>query len=289
MSEPVTLTFDGLPAPSLLAAFLRWRGTLAEGATIPRIHARATGVPVDAGAYAQACGFPVTAHAPLTYAQVLAAPLHLAVLGHAAFPLPLAGTVHTHQRIVQRRPLREGERVTVEAWVEGHTVLRSGGTFDLCTRVSSDEDAPWEGVTRILSRAIRGHGGAREPHTPPAHEASMRVRIEAPAHTGRAYARVSGDANPIHTSWVAARLFGFRRPIAHGMWTLARACAELGARVPEAALLDAAFRAPVFLPGSVELVAGACGTGGLGFTVQGDRPCVTGTVTPLTEANTAPA
>ena len=287
MPEPVALGFEGLPTPSLIAALLRWRGALREGSTIPRIQARATGVRVDPAGYAQACGFAPSALAPLPYAQVLAAPLHLAVLGHAAFPLPLAGTVHTYQRIAQRRALRDGETVTVEAWVEGHAVLRSGGTFDLHTRVCVEGEVPWEGVTRILSRAIRGHGGAREPHAPPAHEESSRVAVDAPADTGRRYARVSGDANPIHTSWVAARLFGFPRPIAHGMWTLARACAALGAQLPESSLVEAVFRSPVLLPGRLEIVSGARETGGVGFTVHASRPCVTGTVTALAEANTA--
>jgi acyl dehydratase len=288
MTEPVTLSFDGLPSPSLLAALLRWRGTLPAGATIPRIHARATGVRVDARAYADACGFAPSDAAPLTYAQVLAAPLHLAVLGHAAFPLPLAGTVHTWQRIVQRRPLREGETLTVEAWVDGHTVLRSGGTFDLCTRLLAGDEVPWEGVTRILSRKIPGHGGPREARAPALPEDAQRpvATIEVPVDTGRRYARVSGDANPIHTSWLAARLFGFPRPIAHGMWALARAVAELGATVPQAACLEAAFRAPVFIPGRVEVLAEERGTRGVSFTVRDERVCVTGSVTPLDEANT---
>lgn len=40
--------------------------------------------------------------------------------------------------------------------------------------------------------------------------------------TVQAYADVSGDHNPIHTSPMLARMFGFRGAIAHGMFTLAR-------------------------------------------------------------------
>lgn len=40
--------------------------------------------------------------------------------------------------------------------------------------------------------------------------------------TVRAYADVSGDHNPIHTSPMLARVFGFRGAISHGMFTLAR-------------------------------------------------------------------
>ena len=48
-----------------------------------------------------------------------------------------------------------------------------------------------------------------------------------------------------------ARIFGFRRPIAHGMWSLARCVAAVENRLPDAVTVDAAFRKPIFLPGSV--------------------------------------
>ena len=75
-----------------------------------------------------------------------------------------------------------------------------------------------------------------------------------PGDLGRRYARVSGDANPIHTSALGARLFGFPRAIAHGMWTQARALAAL---TPpdglEAAEIEVSFRAPLLLPGTAAL------------------------------------
>lgn len=69
-----------------------------------------------------------------------------------------------------------------------------------------------------------------------------------PASAGREYAAVSGDHNPIHTSWLGARAFGFPRPIAHGMWTLARLLA-----VRPATSVAVEFRAPIFLGAHVEL------------------------------------
>ena len=39
------------------------------------------------------------------------------------------------------------------------------------------------------------------------------------------YAGVSKDWNLIHVHWIFAKLFGFRRAIVHGMWTLATAIA----------------------------------------------------------------
>ena len=60
--------------------------------------------------------------------------------------------------------------------------------------------------------------------------------------------------NPIHLSTLSAKLLGFRRAIAHGMWTQARA---LSAMLPRQALAQAEvlteFKTPLFLPARVSL------------------------------------
>ncbi|MFE0205581.1 MaoC family dehydratase [Streptomyces sp. NPDC058985] len=80
---------------------------------------------------------------------------------------------------------------------------------------------------------------------------------------GRRYGAASGDRNPIHLHPLTARLFGFPRAIAHGMWTVARCLAEHG--TPDAAVVRAEFRAPVLLPGTVTY-----GAGGGRFELRGD-------------------
>ncbi|MFE2532860.1 MaoC/PaaZ C-terminal domain-containing protein [Streptomyces sp. NPDC059371] len=70
---------------------------------------------------------------------------------------------------------------------------------------------------------------------------------------GRRYGAVSGDRNPIHLHPLTARLFGFPRAIAHGMWTVARCLAEYGPG--QAVDVRAEFRAPVPLPGAVTYAA----------------------------------
>jgi acyl dehydratase len=79
------------------------------------------------------------------------------------------------------------------------------------------------------------------------------ARWRVPADTGRRYAAVSGDVNPIHLAAPAARAFGFPRAIAHGMWTAARCLASLESWTPPAHEVRIAFRRPVLLPSSVEL------------------------------------
>ncbi len=47
------------------------------------------------------------------------------------------------------------------------------------------------------------------------------------AHVGRAYGSLNGDLNPIHLHALTAQLFGFKRPIAHALFLVARAEASL--------------------------------------------------------------
>ncbi|GAB2945677.1 MaoC family dehydratase [Streptomyces heilongjiangensis] len=141
-------------------------------------------------------------------------------------------------------------------------------------------------------------GDADGPDAPPAAFAARVRRAPAPAplpalaewrlgaDVGRRYGAVSGDRNPIHLHPLGARLFGFPRAIAHGMWTVARCLAEHG--TPPAALVRAEFRAPVPLPSTVTYAAD--GRPGGDFELRGPdngagerarRVHVTGSVYPL--------
>lgn len=103
------------------------------------------------------------------------------------------------------------------------------------------------------------------------------------ADTGRRYAEVSGDRNPVHLSRLTARLFGFRRPIAHGMYTAGRALADVGPAAGHTFVWTAEFTKPLLLPATVA-VSVAASDDGYAYTVwrQGaGRPYLTGEVRPL--------
>ncbi len=89
------------------------------------------------------------------------------------------------------------------------------------------------------------------------------TRWACPSDIGRQYAKVSGDYNPIHLSALSARLFGFPKAIAHGLWNKARTLAALGNYLPAANIeIDVTFRKPVFLPNELVLYASAPGSSG---------------------------
>jgi acyl dehydratase len=187
---------------------------------------------------------------------VLAFPLTMALMSRPDFPLPLVGLVHVANRIELRRPLRGDERFELRVRAEDLRPHDRGRQVDVVAEARVGGETAWVGRSTYLHRSKSAAAGdatrpAPEPGEPPRPTAVWRVD----RGVGPAYAEVSGDRNPIHTSRLGARLFGFPRPIAHGMWTKARCLAALEGRLPDAYAVEVAFKAPLLLPATVAYVA----------------------------------
>jgi acyl dehydratase len=240
--------------------------------TLPGVHVD----PAHLAAYAHVCGFSLRDALPATYPHVLAFPLHLALMSDRDFPFAAVGLVHIANRIVQHRPIQLGETLQLRV---GTSALQShprGRTFALLTEVRVDEELVWEDHSTMLRRGgerahSEGAGGAGEgageegagegekgegadtegtreeqPQTPP-QSALWRL----PGDLGRRYAAVAGDRNPIHLYPLTAKLFGFPRAIAHGMWTKAHCLAALEQQLPDRFAVEVGFRRPILLPSKV--------------------------------------
>jgi acyl dehydratase len=241
----------------LRAAFGR-KGGLKEGENLARFEAAVNGVTVTQLAeYQGVCGFPESEIVPITMPQVVAAPLHMAVLTHPSFPMPAMGMVHVASRIIQERPIHAEESLDVLVWVEGQRQARKGCEADLITEIRSGGEKVWESVTTVLSMAAKGHGEKSAPPPVPNPEPTRSAVWSMPSDLGRKYGTIAGDRNPIHLWPITAKLFGFKRHIIHGMWLLARAMAELDTDVGEGRVqVDVSFKRPVFLPGTAAFSAG---------------------------------
>ncbi|MFG2027452.1 MaoC family dehydratase [Streptomyces sp. NPDC048825] len=236
-------------------------------------------------AYERVCGYGVGADAlPVTYPHVLGFPLAMRLMSAREFPLPLLGLVHTAVEIVQREALPATGEYELHSYVEGLAPHRRGTEATLVTEVRAGGSLVWESRSTYLARHrteqteapwSKAHAGPPpgEVRKPPPLPAIAEWRLG--GDLGRRYGAASGDRNPIHLHPLTARLFGFRKPIAHGMWTVARCLAEHG--VPEAAHIKAEFRAPVLLPGTVTYAAKG---GAFELRRGGERVHVTGEVRP---------
>jgi acyl dehydratase len=283
------LLYDALPPlwPSYARAVLSRKPALVpHGGAVPSIEARVAGVVAPArglAAYRRVCGFRADGALPLTYPRVLATPLQLALLSSDAFPLRLLGLVHLHERISSARPIAEGERLELRTSLSGHRETERGQELELVTELRSSGELVWTEATGFLARR-RGARTGRSAPPPDAAAADEQevARWEVASGIGRRYALASGDLNPIHLSRPTARLFGFPRAIAHGMWSLARVAATLAPRLGGAGplALEASFKLPVLLPARLSLRERRTDAG-LAFALRdaGDaRPHVTGTL-----------
>ena len=69
---------------------------------------------------------------------------------------------------------------------------------------------------------------------------------------GLRYARISGDYNPIHLYKSTAKIFGFRLPIIHGMYSHSRIVDTLEHHFEKSIKnISISFRKPIFLPSNV--------------------------------------
>jgi acyl dehydratase len=210
-------------------------------------------------AYAAVCGFPDKDTVPLTYPHVLGFPLHLEVMTDPAFPFPALGGVHLTNTITTHRPIAVGETLEVTVHPENLQPHAKGRTVDLVTDVSSAGELVWEGRSTYLRRGQGSPEGPGSPVFDDVDRSGLTWRL--PGDLGRRYAAVSGDRNPIHLYPWTAKALGFRRQIAHGMWTKARCVAALENRLPDAVTVEVAFKKPVFLPGTVAFGSKVTDTG----------------------------
>ena len=234
--------------------------------TLPRAELVRADVTVDRAhlaEYARVCGFVVDDALPATYPHVLAFPLHVALMADRAFPLPLPGLVHIRNTITAHGRIDAAEHLAVRVHAERFVAHPKGAQVDLVARFAAGGEPVWEARSTYLARGAV----APTPDEPVAPEPSG-VTAGPPvatwhvdAGTGRRYARVSGDVNPIHLHPLTAKAFGFPRAIAHGMWTAARALAALQGRLSDALTYDVVFGRAVLLPSTVELRTRPAGGG----------------------------
>ncbi|MFE9912667.1 MaoC family dehydratase [Streptomyces clavifer] len=258
------------------------------GATLPgtrEVLPPARVAPGPLAAYSTICGFAESGALPLTYPHVLGFPPAMRLMTARDFPLPVLGLVHTWIEITAHRALQPTHALELTVYAAELTPHRRGTSVTVVTEVRLAGELVWESRSGYLSR----HATAGAPSTaPPGPVAPADLPAVAewrlPDDLGRRYGAASGDRNPIHLHPLAARLFGFPRHIAHGMWTVARCLAEAEARGRAGATggsggrirsVRADFRAPVLLPATVTYAAA-----GSAFEVRGtDRVHLTGSVT----------
>jgi len=212
-------------------------------------------------AFQHLMGKPARDVLPSGYIHALAFPVAMSVMVQDDFPLPLLGMVHLDNAVEHLAPVLFADVLSIRAWARELKGHRSGTQVQLVAEVRSDDGLKllWRGVSTYLAKGIYlpgldkpGKGpatGGRAMFAPPQPTAQWQLGVD----TGRAYAAVSGDFNPIHLSVLSARALGLRRSIAHGMYAAARVLADIGSPKPDHFSWNISFESPIFLPAQVSL------------------------------------
>jgi hypothetical protein len=265
----VLRTKEGAPAPALpaMGAGLVFRvlskrarpvaaapGPLLSAYTLPGLDHR------HVERYRAALGF-TPGPVPLPYWYLPVQRAHMATLLSDAFPYKLAGIVHVENTLSAHAEAPPGAPIHLATRIDILPPTASGAVYCALETVGSVDNADGQPVFTCTSKylAVRGQraGKGRGARASVAPGAVIDSWTLAPS-SGRAYARISGDWNPIHLTRWSARMMGLPAPIIHGMHTLARSCAALEQRAGRpVASISVRFTAPVALGETAVLTEGS--------------------------------
>lgn len=262
---------------------------------------------------------PKSEHACFGHIHALIMPIQMELMAAADFPLPMMGLVHTENTFREISPVALGGQVNIDVRVASFRAHRSGTEVVLASTVSAAES----GATLVEEESVYLAKGVRLKDAEGFQEVqAQREAIESgretirreqfktpfptaqwqlPVNTGRRWAKVSGDWNPIHITAGSAKALGMPGAIAHGMYTASRALAESGIQPGQPFEFRISFGAPVVLPttiyvaltrtglaagGAHELSATGAATAGRSIEIvawdrKKKRPHFTGSVRPL--------
>jgi acyl dehydratase len=176
------------------------------------------------------------------------------------YPFPAVGSVHVsnYTKIYRAMPVDE----EYPALIKVDPVVRPAKKGTEVTFISTLHDKAGEPVwtntstflvlhrrVQTLTPTVKPDREMQPPtETPPALEKKLKLA----ADMGRRYAAVAKDYNPIHTTPLAAKAFGFPGVIMHGMYFIVRAAGEcqalMGDRMAYPVEVTAKFIRPVVLP-----------------------------------------
>lgn len=273
MTEPAIRDLRNAPSmlPLFAKAVIRAGVKPGKAPVLPAIGARLSDLvpdPKHLAAYRKVCGFSSTGSLPITYPHMHAHPLFMTLLLDDRFPFPAMGLVHVRNRITQFRPIGEREQLDVECRLGALEQKEAGYEFSIITAVSTAGELVWESESFMLYRS-KGGGTGKKKESAPVAPVTDAEEWKVAADTGRRYGAVSGDRNPIHLYPLTAKLFGFKRQIAHGMWSKARCLAALEAGFPAGPFsVDVSFKLPMFIPATVKFTQQPA-NGGVDFRLLG--------------------
>ena len=190
---------------------------------------------------------------PISYLQTLFIGLLGKFITSPFFPINPLGLIQIFQSFEQKRPVTTDEVLDLACTLSGIKKTKTGIETRFTLEATSGDKLVWQGISTFFTR----HHAKKKRSLKKKTEIFLKKKetIFVPSGTGRKYSRVSGDYNPHHLYTVLAKIFGFKKAIAHGMWSLARVIASLDREfgIHDSVAVEAAFKLPIFMPATTAL------------------------------------
>lgn len=208
--------------------------------------------------FLQICGFYETnhnhQHIPAIYLAVLSQSLQMQMMSLQAFPFDVLGLVHIANNFKQYRLVNVDETLSLSCRFGEMTAHEKGTAFNFIVDIQVQNQTVIQATSTYLARHKVAESTSKIAIPEQTnHNLTIKNTWYLSENLGRRYAMISGDFNLIHLHAKTAQLFGFKRAIAHGMWTNAKVLAQLS--LPEAYEFDVQFKVPIFLPSKVEFLS----------------------------------
>lgn len=176
---------------------------------------------------------------PFTYHTTVGTMALMRVVGDVGVNFKNLMHLKCEMNLAARHPMVAGQRYRLVSQIEDIIALRDDRVALICASELYDQkgfrvrtyrdffvilNLESEYVEALRAAKRYGHTDAAEFHGLSSREArlsdaSIRISIEIPEDMGFRYGKVSGDLNLIHTTPLAARMFGHPRPFVQGLCT----------------------------------------------------------------------
>ncbi len=233
--------------------------------------------------FAQICGIEIADTLPLVYPMTFIYPMVQVLMARREMPLLLSKMLNTRTRMVQHRTIATNESLSAFCRLAGHRMVKKGVEIDVDCTIGVSGEPVWEcritfyyrgrfgeahAVNAFIAANVLHENGEEakgveiaasdnDGATPPVLEsldAPEIARWPLPSKNKIAFARLSGDYNPLHYSHLYAKFMGFERAFAQPLLVLAETLSRLEDRHRAGRFtLDIAFKGPVYFGRNVIL------------------------------------
>ncbi|MCB0735896.1 MAG: hypothetical protein KDC92_00190 [Bacteroidetes bacterium] len=193
---------------------------------------------------------------PLAYLYLLAQRAQAAFMLTKSYGLPIPGTIHLNNQLKQTAVGKVHEpfdlRLTCSIAYKDVGSLHPKFLVEIYQNGQSVAECESH---YLVKRKSKNKGTKREKPIPKISLAEFEETWHLPKDIGKQYAEVSNDHNPIHTSKTAAKLLGFRAPIAQGWCVVSKAINAIERSTQKnITSINVGFNEPAYLPSTIEFL-----------------------------------